>query len=56
MLSKEDIELIKTMDGRLTSLEEAMNKMQTCALVMKGIVQKSTGVDIDAAVKKEMEK
>jgi len=53
MLSKKDIELIKTMDGRITALEEAMNKMQVCAMVMKKVVEKSTGVDIDTEVKKQ---
>jgi hypothetical protein len=48
----DELEQIKQ---QLKNLEEDMQKMQTCAIVIKRLVEKYTKVNIDDLVKKEME-
>jgi hypothetical protein len=35
-------------------LEETLNKLQTCAIVMKEVVGESTNVDLDDLIEKRM--
>ena len=52
MNQEKEIEQLKlTVKG----LEETLDKLQTCATVMKELVEKYTNVDIDSLVQKKME-
>ena len=42
-------------EAELKTLREDVDKMMTCALVIKRLVEKVTGKNIDEMVKKEME-
>ena len=45
---------IKQLEARIKELEENMNRMQVCALIIKRLTQKMSGVDIDKEMEREL--
>lgn len=45
---------LEQLEMRVEELEKAMARMQSCAMVIKGITQELSGVDIDKEVARAM--